>query len=150
MPSLRFALPFIFLTSSIAAQEPVKLPAWVQDTIGAGYTLSGMNTAQRTEAVKHGVTISELGFVDPFYPYYDSKLLKKRSPHVPLDRLQKEIAEYKRLGIRILGVYPPTLQGEVYETHLDWRRISTDTTTAACSARSGRTATSSSTSSPRS
>ena len=49
MPSLRFALPFIFLTSSIAAQEPVKIPAWVQDTIGAGYTLSGMDTAQRTE-----------------------------------------------------------------------------------------------------
>ena len=128
---LRFAL-LLFLASPLAAQtpfEPVKIPAWVQDTIGAGYTLSGMNTAQRTEAVKHGVTISEMGFVDPFYPYYDSKLLKKRSPHVALDKLQKEIAEYKRLGIRILGVYPPTLQGEVYETHLDWRRIATDTTT---------------------
>jgi hypothetical protein len=129
MPSLRFVLPIIFLTTPLAAQEPVKIPAWVQNTIGAGYTLSGMNAAQRAEAVKHGVTISEMGFVDPFYPYYDSKLLKKRSPHVPLDRLQKDIAEYKRLGIRILGVYPPTLQGEVYETHPDWRRISTDTTT---------------------
>jgi hypothetical protein len=30
------------------------------------------------------VTISEMGFVDPFYAYYDSRLLKKRSPHVPL------------------------------------------------------------------
>jgi hypothetical protein len=128
MPSLRFALPFIFLASPLAAQEPVKIPAWVHDTIGAGYTLSAMTTAQRTEAVRHGVAISEMGFVDPFYPYYDSKLLKKRSPHVPLDRLQKDIAEYKRLGIRILGVYPPTLQGEVYETHPDWRRIPTDTT----------------------
>ena len=57
-----------------------------------------------------------MGFVDPFYAYYDSKLLKRRSPHVPLDRLPKDIAEYKRLGVRILGVYPPCLQGEVYET----------------------------------
>lgn len=110
-------------------RQPLKVPAWLQDTIGVGYTLSGMNTAQRVEAVKHGVTISEMNFVDPFYPYYDSKLLKKRSPHVPLDRLQKDIAEYKKLGIRILAVYPPTLQGEVYETHPDWRRIPTDTTT---------------------
>lgn len=108
--------------------RPVKVPAWVQDTTGVGYTLSGMDTAARTEAVKHGVTISEMGFVDPFYPYYDSKLLKKRSPHVPLDRLQKDIAEYKKLGVRILGVYPPTLQGEVYELHPDWRRVATDTT----------------------
>lgn len=126
-------LVLVLAIHPVAAQappfQPVKIPAWVEDTVGVGYTLSGMNTAQRSEAVKHGVTISEMGFVDPFYPYYDSKLLKKRSPHVPLDRIQKEIAEYKRLGIRILGVYPPTLQGEVYEAHPDWRRIPTDTTT---------------------
>lgn len=108
--------------------KPIAIPGWVQNTVGVGYTLSGMNAAQRAEAVKHGVTISELNFVDPFFPYYDSQLLKKRSPHVPLDRLQKESAEYKRLGIRILAVYPPTLQGEVYERHPDWRRIPTDTT----------------------
>ena len=69
-----------------------------------------------------------MGFVDPFYAYYDSKLLKKRSPHVPADRLAKDIAEYKRLGVRILGVYPPCLQGEVYETHPEWRRIDTNMT----------------------
>jgi len=108
--------------------RPIKIPAWVQNTTGVGYTLSVMNTAARIEAAKHGVTISEMNFVDPFYPYYDSKLLKKRSPHVPMERLQKDIAEYKKLGIRILAVYPPTLQGEVYETHPEWRRIATDTT----------------------
>ena len=108
--------------------RPIKVPLWVQETTGVGYTLSGMTSAQRAEAAGLGVTISELGFVDPFYPYYDSKLLHRRSPHVTLDRLPKEIAEYKRLGIRILAVYPPTLQGEVYEAHPDWRRISTDST----------------------
>ncbi len=106
----------------------IKIPAWVQDTLGCGYTLSGMDTKAREAAAKHGVTISEMGFVDPFYAYYDSKLLKKRSPHVPPDRLEKDIAEYKRLGVRILGVYPPCLQGEVYELHPEWRRIATDTT----------------------
>jgi len=106
----------------------VRVPAWVQETTGCGYTLSGMDTKARAAAVAHGVTISEMGFVDPFYAYYDSKLLKKRSPHVPLGRLEQDIAEYKRLGIRILGVYPPSLQGEVYENHPDWRRVATNTT----------------------
>ena len=46
----------------------------------------------------------------------------------PPDRLEKDIAEYKRLGVRILGVYPPCLQAEAYELHPDWRRIATNTT----------------------
>ena len=106
----------------------VRVPAWVQETTGCGYTLSGMDSKARAAAAAHGVTISELGFVDPFYPYYDSKLLKRRSPHVPLGRLERDIDEYRKLGVRILGVYPPCLQGEVYENHPDWRRIDTDTT----------------------
>lgn len=106
----------------------VAIPEWLQGTVGCGYTLSVMDSAARTAAAKHGVTISEMGFVDPFYAYYDSKLLKRRSPHVPLDRLDKDIAEYKKLGVKILGVYPPCLQAEAYETHLDWRRIATNTT----------------------
>jgi hypothetical protein len=108
--------------------RPVRLPEWVRETIGVGYTLSGMNTAQRERAVAAGVTISEFGFVDPLYAYYDSNLLLKRSPHVPLERLDKDMAEYRRLGIRMLGVYPPSLQGEVYEKHPEWRRISKNTT----------------------
>jgi hypothetical protein len=106
----------------------IRVPPWVQETIGCGYTLSGMDSKARALAASHGVTISEMGFVDPFYPYYDSKLLKKRSPHVPLGRLEQDIAEYRKLGVRILGVYPPCLQGEVYEDHPEWRRIATDTT----------------------
>lgn len=106
----------------------VKVPEWVQDTVGVGYTLSGMSSEQRKRAAEAGVTISEIGFVDPFFVYYDSKLLEKRSPHVPPQQLEKDIAEYRKLGIRLLGVYPPCLQGEVYEKHPDWRRIAEDTT----------------------
>lgn len=106
----------------------VAVPDWVQQTVGCGYTLSVMDSAGRANAARHGVTISEMGFVDPFFAYYDSKLLKRRSPYVPAERLAQDIAEYKMLGIRILGVYPPCLQGEVYETHRDWRRIDTNTT----------------------
>lgn len=106
----------------------VRVPEWVQSTVGCGYTLSVMDTAARTTAVKHGVTISEMGFVNPFFTCYDSRFLKKRSPDFPDGRVEKEIAEYKRLGLRILGVYPPCLQGEVYETHPEWRRIATNTT----------------------
>ena len=107
--------------------RPIMVPAWVQDTIGCGYTLSVMDGKARAAAAAHGVTLSEMGFVDPFYAYYDSKLLKRRSPHVPLDRLDKDIAEYQKLGVRILGVYPPSLQSEVYETQTSWRRIATNT-----------------------
>lgn len=107
-------------------QEPfraIRVPAWVRETVGCGYTLSVMNADQRAAAVKHGVSISEMGFVDPFYAYYDSKLLKRRSPYVPPERLVNDLAEYQRLGVRVLGVYPPCLQAEVYELHPDWRRV---------------------------
>ncbi len=106
----------------------IKIPTWVRATVGCGYTLSVMDAKGRAAAASHGVTISEMGFVDPFFACYDSKLLKKRSPEFPPGRLEREIEEYKRLGVRILGVYPPCLQGEVYENHPDWRRIATDTT----------------------
>ncbi|MFO0888515.1 MAG: alpha-amylase family protein [Isosphaeraceae bacterium] len=103
----------------------IAVPEWVRETTGCGYTLSVMDSPSRARAAALGVTISEVGFVDPLYAYYDSKLLKRRNPGVPLDRLDKDIAEYRRLGVRILGVYPPSLQGEVYENHPDWRRIAT-------------------------
>lgn len=106
----------------------IRVPEWVQETVGVGYTLSVQNAEQRQRAVKAGVTISEMGFVDPFHVFYESKLLKRRSPHVALDSVDKEVAEYRRLGLRILGVYPPTLQSEVYAEHPDWRRVPTNTT----------------------
>src|SRR5437867_2964839 len=45
----------------------VAIPDWVHDTLGCGYTLSVMNTRAREQAASHGVAISEMGFVDPFY-----------------------------------------------------------------------------------
>ncbi len=105
----------------------VRVPRWVEETIGCGYTLSAMDTAARTAAAQHGVTLSELGFVNPFFACYESRLIERRSPDFPPGRLEQEIAEYKRLGVRVLAVYPPCLQGEVYEKHPDWRRIPTNT-----------------------
>ena len=110
------------------AFREIRIPEWVQETVGVGYTLSVQNAEQRQRAVKAGVTISEMGFVDPFHVFYNSKLLKNRSPHVGADSVDKEVAEYRRLGLRILGVYPPTLQSEIYAEHPDWRRIPTNTT----------------------
>jgi hypothetical protein len=106
----------------------VNVPPWLEETCGVGYTLSVQSKADRERAVKAGVTISEMGFVDPLYAYYDSKLLSRRNPSVAKDYAEKEVAEYRRLGLKILAVYPPTLQGEVYEKHPDWRRIATKTT----------------------
>jgi len=53
-----------------------------------------------------------MGFVDPFYAYYDSKLLKQRNPAVSPARLERYIAEYKRLCVRVVGVYPLHLEPE--------------------------------------
>src|SRR5271157_804670 len=99
----------------------VKIPEWVKETTGCGYTLSVLDSAGRARAAAHGVTISEIRFVDPFYAYHDSQLLKRRNPAVSPDWLERDITEYKRLSVRVLGVYPPCLQGEVYENHPDWR-----------------------------
>jgi hypothetical protein len=101
----------------------IKIPAWVEETCGLGYTLSVISSEEREKAARGGIVLSEIGFVDPLYAYYDSKLLARRSPHVPPDRLEKDIAEYRRLGVRLLAVYPPSLQGEVYAAHPDWRRV---------------------------
>ena len=83
----------IFAQPAVLAQpfdkapfHAVQVPEWVQNTLGAGYTLSGMDTAQRERAAAAGVTLSEMGFVDPFFTYYPSKLLERRSPHVPPER----------------------------------------------------------------
>jgi|GEM_PF-423308 len=108
--------------------QAVRVPRWVQETCGVGYTLSVQSAVDRERAVKAGVTISEMGFVDPFHVYYDSRFLKRRSPSVAKDHLDKEVAEYRRLGLRILAVYSPCLQSEVYEKHPEWRRIATNTT----------------------
>jgi hypothetical protein len=105
----------------------IRIPAWVQDTVGCGYTLSVMDTEARRRAASHGVTISELGFVNPLFACYDSRLIAGRSPDYPPGRIEREIAEYKRIGVRILAVYPPCLQGEVYQKHPEWRRIGTNT-----------------------
>src|SRR5207249_1935965 len=48
----------------------VRVPQWLEGTVGCGYTLSVMDTAVRMDAVRHGVTISELGFVNPFFACY--------------------------------------------------------------------------------
>lgn len=111
-----------------APLRPIAIPPWVAATPGVGYTLSVQRLEDRKRSIEAGVTISEMGFVDPLFVYYDSKFLKRRNPHVAPDGLTKEIAEYRRLGLKILAVYPPTLQGEIFENHPDWRRIGADTT----------------------
>lgn len=93
--------------------RPILVPGRITSTLGAGYTLSTMDSAKRQRAAGCGVKLGEVGFVEPFYAYYDSNLLKRRNPHVPKGQLLKDIAEYRKLGVRILGVYPPPLQAEV-------------------------------------
>ena len=106
----------------------VRIPPWVEDMTLLTYCFSVSGPAQRDAATAAGSQMSEMGFVSPFYAYYDSAFVKRRDPSVPDGTLQKEISDYKRRHVRILAVVPPGLQGEIYEEHPDWRRIYTDTT----------------------
>ncbi len=56
------------------AFHEIAVPPWVEETIGCGYTLSVMDGPARQRAAAHGVTISEMGFVDPFYDYRFTRL----------------------------------------------------------------------------
>ena len=38
--------------------QEIRIPEWVQETVGVGYTLSVQNAEQRQRAVKAGVTIT--------------------------------------------------------------------------------------------
>ena len=105
----------------------IAIPDWLRETAGVGYTLSGQSEEARAAAAAAGVTISEMGFVNPFFANYDSQLIRRRDPSLPADYISREIASYRRHGVRILAVYPPTLQGEVYEPHPESRHIATDT-----------------------
>ena len=110
------------------ALREINLPEWVRNLSTVTYCFSGMDQALRERAASAGAQISEVNFVDPLYAYYDSKYLKLRNPGVPADRIDKDVAEYKRLGVKILAVVPPGLQKEIYNAHPEWRKISTDTT----------------------
>ncbi len=140
----------------------IKIPGWVEETVGCGYTLSVMDCAgagrgggARRDDQRDGIRRSVL------------RLLRQQAAEEaqparaarPADQGHRRVQASWACGI--LGVYPPCLQGEVYENHPDWRRIATNTTeipqidmkkfpTAACSACWGPMATSSSTCWPRS
>jgi len=121
---------------SIAAQpfdtqpfREVALPDWLEETTRVTYCFSVMSAEMRDRATQAGSQVSEMGFVSPFFVNYPSAILKKHDPNLPPDYIDKEIADYKRRHVRILAVAPPGLQGEIYESHPDWRRITTDTRT---------------------
>ena len=108
--------------------QAIKVPDWVKadsrlrlHTLSDGSARAGRGGGARGDDQRDGVRRPVLRLLRQQAP-------QKRSPQFPPGRLEKEIAEYKRLGVRILGVYPPCLQGEVYETHPEWRRIATNTT----------------------
>jgi hypothetical protein len=107
----------------------VALPDWLEEMTRLTYCFSVMSAPMRDRATQAGSQMSEMGFVSPLSVNYPSAFLKKRDPNLPLDYIEKEIADYKRRHVRILAVVPPGLQGEIYAAHPDWRRIYTDTHT---------------------
>lgn len=107
----------------------VALPDWLEEMTRLTYCFSVMSAPMRDRATVAGSQMSEMGFVSPQSVNYPSAILKKHDPNLPADYIDKEIADYKRRHVRILGVVPPGLQGEIYATHPDWRRIYTDNRT---------------------
>ncbi len=106
----------------------VKVPQWVDDLQVICYGLPPTDSEKFADWVKTGVDTGCVFFASPIYACYESKYLTKIHPSVPLDQIPKDIAAYKKAGIRIIGVVPPALIGEVYFAHPEWRRIGTNTT----------------------
>ncbi len=115
-------------TGEQAPFHEVRIPAWVENMTRLTYCFSVIDAQTRDRATAAGSEMSEMGFVNPFYVNYDSAYLHNRDPNLPKDYISKEIADYKRRHVRILAVVPPGLQGEVYATHPEWRKITTNTT----------------------
>ena len=106
----------------------IQPPRWLEDLTCLTYCFSVSDAATRDIATAAGSQMSEMGFVNPIYVAYSSEYLHRKDPGVAADALSREIADYKRRHVRILGVVPPGLQGEIYSTHPEWRKISTNTT----------------------
>lgn len=106
----------------------INVPEWVGNLDTAAYSFPQLDDATRDRAAKAGTQIGEIRFVSGSGACYDSKLLTKRDPNITPDKTDKEIAAYNKLGVRILGVVPAELVGEIYFAHPDWRRIPTDST----------------------
>lgn len=106
----------------------IAVPDWLQEFTGLTYCFSVMGVPERDKATLAGSRMSEMGFVNPFAVNYPSAFLSRHDANLPLDYIDKEIADYKKRHTRILAVVPPGLQGEIYEKHPEWRRIVTNTT----------------------
>ena len=86
------------------AFHAVTPPAWLQDMTLLTYCFSVMSPQQRDRATRAGSQMSEMGFVSPFSVNYPSVILKNHDPNLPLDYIDKEIADYKKRHVRILAV----------------------------------------------
>ena len=106
----------------------IKPPDWLNDITCLTYCFSVMDQNSRQSAADIGAQMSEMGFVDPFFVHYDSEFLHQHPPGYNPEKIKEEIANYKRMGVRIIAVYPPGLQSEIYSANPQWRQISTNTT----------------------
>jgi len=103
----------------------VNIPKWVWESPRYNYSITVLGNYE--EAARYGTQLGELAFGDCRAVYYDSKYLK-RSEKTPPGTLEKQIAQYKANGIRMIGAIPPCLQAQAYAEHPDWRGIETNTT----------------------
>nr|CAA9276819.1 GH151 [uncultured Armatimonadetes bacterium] len=106
--------------------RPIQIPDWLQGTTRLLYDI-GMTSAH-AEARAAGVQMGEIGFSNARYATYPSKLLEM-DPSLPRDHTDKQIAAFKKHGIRIIAAVMPSQHARLYAQHPDWRAIRTNTTT---------------------
>jgi len=108
------------------AFEEAKTPGWLRDVTRFVHGIKETNAYD--EAAAAGAQMTEVFFGDARYVKYRSKLVPS-DPSLPEDFMSKEIAQYKKRGIRVLAVVWPCYQAKMYKEHPDWRHVATKTDT---------------------
>ena len=107
----------------------VEVPAWVQETTGCGYTLSGMDSQGAGRGGRAWGDHQRDGLRRPVLsPTTTASSSSDAARTSPSGGSSATSPSTRSWASGSSGVYPPCLQGEVYEDHPDWRRIATDTT----------------------
>ncbi|MEI6914700.1 MAG: ThuA domain-containing protein [Armatimonadota bacterium] len=111
-----------------APYREIKVPDWVSDLNTVCYGVPPYASKEFATMVKDGMQTACVFFADPINACYDSQYLKKRNLSYTEELLRKDYDAFNKAGLKIIGVIPPALIGEVYFDHPEYRRIAKNTT----------------------
>jgi hypothetical protein len=101
----------------------VNVPGWLLETVNYCYGLQ----RDWDSAVKYGAQMGEVVFGGTDHFKYESKFVSLH-PNVSVDAMAKEVQEFRKRGVRLVGAFAPCLQKEIYDKHPEFRGITENST----------------------